>query len=169
MYNRKQQLFLWGFYLAAALALGLLQILLAGWTSHWQVVPFLLPLLVAVCATYETHSAFFALLMGLCADSILAVPFPCCYTLCFPPLALLISSMARWLLSPGFLCSLAACVLLFTGMNGVILLYFRLQYASALLPLCRTAAMELLLSLPALLLVHPLCTWIHTRCGADDS
>ena len=75
----------------------------------WGIAPFLPPLLPAVLASMEDRleGFVFALAFGVLCDLALTAPLPCLYTIAFPLTALLAALIARSVLQPGILCSLA--------------------------------------------------------------
>ena len=75
----------------------------------WGIAPFLPPLLPAVLASMEDRleGFVFALAFGVLCDLALTAPLPCLYTIASPLTALLAALIARSVLQPGILCSLA--------------------------------------------------------------
>ena len=75
----------------------------------WGIAPFLPTLLPAVLASMEDRleGFVFALAFGVLCDLALTAPLPCLYTIAFPLTALLAALIARSVLQPGILCSLA--------------------------------------------------------------
>ena len=154
----------------AAYALGMLLIIfLHSLTlSHltvWGVRPFLPPLLLATTASFEplTDSTRFGLAFGIFCDLVLTSPLPCLYTLSFTLAALLSSYLAKSVFQPGFFCSLAVSAVSFLLTDlivAVVLLAANRATASAILS---RAGRELLVSLPLLLVCHPVLSFLHRR------
>ena len=101
-------------------------------------------------------------------DLALTAPLPCLYTIAFPLTALLAALIARSVLQPGILCSLAvstaafvlvdlitAVTLLAGGRSELSATY---DYAIAL-----RAVQELALSLPLLIVCHPVLAFLHRK------
>lgn len=110
MLTRREMLFKWALYAAAAALCLLIQGALLRRITLWGVIPFLYPLLAILPATYEgpRSGAVFALCLGVLCDVLLPDLFPCLYTLTFPVAALLTGLMARSLLPAGIRCTVAA-------------------------------------------------------------
>ena len=91
----------------------------------WGIAPFLPPLLPAVLASMEDRleGFVFALAFGVLCDLALTAPLPCLYTIAFPLTALLAALIARSVLQPGILCSLAvSAILLYPAPAMVVLM-----------------------------------------------
>lgn len=141
-------------------ALTLRQITLFG------VRAFLPPLIVAAVASMEeeTRSAvIFAIVFGLCCDVTIAAPLPCLYTLAFTAAALASSLLARSVLQPGFLCSLAATALTFAAVDALQILALRLRHGTPFAPMLLLAGKELAVSCLLLPLCHPALAFLHKK------
>ena len=99
----------WTAYGAACLLLLFAHALTLSHLRVWGIAPFLPPLLPAVLASMEDRleGFVFALAFGALCDLALTAPLPCLYTIAFPLTALLAALIARSVLQPGILCSLA--------------------------------------------------------------
>lgn len=131
----------------------------------WGIAPFLPPLLPAVLASMEDRleGFVFALAFGVLCDLALTAPLPCLYTIAFPLTALLAALIARSVLQPGILCSLAvstAASCLWTSSRRS-----RCSPADARScpPSALRAVQELALSLPLLIVCHPVLAFLHRK------
>lgn len=154
--------FKWVVYALAALVLLLLQIAVVDHIRLWGLVPYLAPMVVGVVASYEGSRAspIFALVFGLLLDVGTAGASPGFLTFTFTLSALIASLLAENLFSPGFLCSLVATAVcyLITALGRLFL------YSFANAPLILSLALgEFLISLPFLLVVFPLCRFVHRK------
>ena len=133
----------------------------------WGIVPFLPPLLPAVLASMEDRleGFVFALAFGVLCDLALTAPLPCLYTIAFPLTALLAALIARSVLQPGILCSLAvSAILLYTAPAMVITAVTLLAGGrSELSAIALRAVQELALSLPLLIVCHPVLAFLHRK------
>lgn len=161
--------FKWVVYALATLLLLLMQLCLFYHIRLWGVVPFFPPVLVGVVASYEGRSAspFFAAGFGLLCDLTTAGGVPGFCTLSFTLAALLASFMAEALFSQGFLSSAASAALccFLTALFRVLALTAGGE--RALGTMCSLAAREMLVTLPLLLIVFPVCRWVHRRTTFD--
>lgn len=159
----------WAVYSLATLLLFALQYLVLNQIQVWGLFPFLYPMLPAVLSSYEglRRGSVFSLALGVVCDLLLAGPFDGFYTIAFTIIALLSALIAENLLAPGFLCALvvSAMGLLLTG--GLRILFQFLSGGGYLMLMARTALLETLLSMPALVAVLPLYRLIHRRCASD--
>ena len=122
------------------------------------------PLLPAVLASMEDRleGFVFALAFGVLCDLALTAPLPCLYTIAFPLTALLAALIARSVLQPGILCSLAvstAAFVLVDLITAVTLLAGRSELSAIAL----RAVQELALSLPLLIVCHPVLAFLHRK------
>ena len=161
--------FKWAVYALATALLLLMQLCLFYHIRLWGVVPFFPPVLVGVVASYEGRSAspFFAAAFGLLCDLGAAGGPPGFCTFTFTLAALLASFMAESLFSQGFLSSAASAALccFLTGLLRLLLLFAGGE--RALGAMCSLAVREMLVTLPLLLVVFPLCRWVHRRTTFD--
>ena len=121
----------------------------------WGIAPFLPPLLPAVLASMEDRleGFVFALAFGVLCDLALTAPLPCLYTIAFPLTALLAALIARSVLQPGILCSLAVSTAVTLLAGG----------RSELSAIALRAVQELALSLPLLIVCHPVLAFLHRK------
>lgn len=155
----------WSVYAAAALLLILLHALTLRSAAPWGTATFLPPLLVGVVASLEDTrpSVVFGMVLGAVCDLTVAAPFPCLYTLAFTAAALFASVLAKSVLQPGVLCSIAVTVLTFalTDVLNISALLLRGERAIGAMGLL--ALRETVLSCALLLICHPLLTHIHRK------
>ena len=123
----------------------------------WGIAPFLPPLLPAVLASMEDRleGFVFALAFGVLCDLALTAPLPCLYTIAFPLTALLAALIARSVLQPGILCSLAVSTAAFVTLLA--------GGRSELSAIALRAVQELALSLPLLIVCHPVLAFLHRK------
>ena len=128
----------------------------------WGIAPFLPPLLPAVLASMEDRleGFVFALAFGVLCDLALTAPLPCLYTIAFPLTALLAALIARSVLQPGILCSLAVSTAAFVLVDLITLLAGGRSELSAI---ALRAVQELALSLPLLIVCHPVLAFLHRK------
>ena len=127
----------------------------------WGIAPFLPPLLPAVLASMEDRleGFVFALAFGVLCDLALTAPLPCLYTIAFPLTALLAALIARSVLQPGILCSLAVSTAAFVLVDLTLLAGGRSELSAIAL----RAVQELALSLPLLIVCHPVLVFLHRK------
>lgn len=159
----------WLFYgLAAALFL-LLQSVVLWRIRVWGIHPFVLPVLVAVAASWEERQEGIcaAAVFGLLTDLTLSPPIPCFYLLTFTASAFLAGLVAkRWIL-PGFFCAVAVSVAAFiiNGAFHALILSFR--GIQDLVTAAAITGRELLLTAPLIPPVYLLFHRIHRRFPAE--
>ena len=161
--TRKKQIFYWTVYGLAALLLLFLQVVLLNRLSVRSVHPFLLPMLAGLTAIYTPRrgSAIFAFLFGFLCDMLFAGVIPFFYLLTFTLCAVGAGLVSHRFIAPGFLCSLligGSCLFL-TGLLQMFFFTFKTEVSfPAGMAILFT---ELLLSLPFLLLLHPIYSRIN--------
>lgn len=157
--------FKWTAYALALLALLFLHRLTTARVTLLAVTPFLPPLLLAIPCSMEPRleSAVFGLVFGVLCDLTLTAPLPCLYTVSFTAAALLTSFLAQSLLQPGLLCSLVTSAAAFALVDLLVVPLFLVTGRAELPTLLSRAARELLVSLPLLLVCHPLLAFLHRR------
>ena len=106
----------------------------------WGIAPFLPPLLPALTA-----------------------PLPCLYTIAFPLTALLAALIARSVLQPGILCSLAVSTAAFVLVDLITAVTLLAGGRSELSAIALRAVQELALSLPLLIVCHPVLAFLHRK------
>ncbi|MBO4915242.1 MAG: hypothetical protein J5449_08560 [Oscillospiraceae bacterium] len=165
MLTRRDYIIKWGSYGAVSLLLTLLFSLTLRDLRVLGVTMFLPPLLVGVVASLEdTKSAvIYAIVVGVLCDLTIAGTFPCVYTLAFTAASLCCSILAKSVLQPGFLCSLALTTLTFVFVDVLNMLALRLKcHAEAgpmlLMMLCETAVSCILL-----VVCHPVLLHLHRK------
>lgn len=127
----------------------------------WGIAPFLPPLLPAVLASMEDRleGFVFALAFGVLCDLALTAPLPCLYTIAFPLTALI----ARSVLQPGILCSLAVSTAAFVLVDLITAVTLLAGGRSELSAIALRAVQELALSLPLLIVCHPVLAFLHRK------
>lgn len=155
--TRQKLIFYWALYTLLALLLLLLQSLL----SHLQISgihPFLLPCAAVLTAVYTSRrgGCIFAFLFGFLCDMLFTGAIPCFYLLVFPLCAFGAGLLSRRFLSSGFFCSLLVCAasVFFTSLFQMFFLSFRndVPFLSGM----HLLALELALTVPFVLILHPL-------------
>lgn len=131
----------------------------------WGIAPFLPPLLPAVLASMEDRleGFVFALAFGVLCDLALTAPLPCLYTIAFPLTALLAALIARSVLQPGILCSLAVSTAAFVLVDLITAVTLLAGGRSELSAIALRAVQELALSLPLLIVCHPVLAFLHRK------
>ena len=127
----------------------------------WSIAPFLPPLLPAVLASMEDRleGFVFALAFGVLCDLALTAPLPCLYTIAFPLTALLAALIAR----SGILCSLAVSTAAFVLVDLITAVTLLAGGRSELSAIALRAVQELALSLPLLIVCHPVLAFLHRK------
>lgn len=161
--------FKWIVYSLATLALCVLQSLVLCKIRVLSVTPFLYPMLPAAAAMFEgpRRGAVYGLSFGFLCDLLLPAPFTGFFTIVFPLIALLSASIAENMLSTGWFCALLVSALGLSVTGGARVLLHLLNGGRYLILMGRTALLESLLTLPALVVVFPLYRAIHRRCASD--
>lgn len=165
MLTGREQLIKWSLYGAAVLALTFLFSLTLRDARLLGAGLFLPPLFVGVVASLEGARAgmLFGLAYGALCDLTLSGVFPCVYTLAFTLAALLCALLAKNVLQPGFLCSLAAAALSFLVLDALQMLALALRAHAAAGAMLSLAARETLVSCPLLAVVHPILRALHRK------
>ena len=127
----------------------------------WGIAPFL----PAVLASMEDRleGFVFALAFGVLCDLALTAPLPCLYTIAFPLTALLAALIARSVLQPGILCSLAVSTAAFVLVDLITAVTLLAGGRSELSAIALRAVQELALSLPLLIVCHPVLAFLHRK------
>ena len=128
----------------------------------WGIAPFLPPLLPAVLASMEDRleGVVYALAFGVLCDLALTAPLPCLYTIAFPLTALLAALIARSVLQSGILCSLAVSTAAFVLVDLITAVTLLAGGRSELSAIALRAVQELALSLPLLIVCHPVLAFL---------
>ena len=92
-----------------------------------------------------------------------AAPLPCLYTIAFPLTALLAALIARSVLQPGILCSLAVSTAAFVLVDLITAVTLLAGGRSELSAIALRAVQELALSLPLLIVCHPVLAFLHRK------
>ena len=171
MKPRQYTILKWGLYGGITLLLCLVQSCLLRFVRVGGVMPFLYPLLAAVVSTYEGRSGgiFFSLALGTLCDLSLQEPFfPGFYALVFTLSGFLSAVLAEFVLTPGFLCSLAAAAgtFLLTDL-GRLMIFLSSGQGRAAGTVAGVAVREFLVTLPFLPLVFLLYRWLHGRVSEE--
>ena len=168
MQPRQYIVFKWCVYSAATLALFLLQGCVLQYIRVRGIMPFLYPMLAGTISIYEgrTGGAFFAVGLGALCDISRLGPAPGFFTMVFAVSALLIALLVEYLLPPGLLCALAATSITFF-LTDVGRLFYYHSKGAALEALLEVAAVEYLLTLPLLPLVHRWYRKLHRRLSEE--
>lgn len=161
--------FKWSVYAFATLLLFGMQSMVLNNIRVLGVTPFFYPMLPALMAMYEgqKRGTVFALFLGIVCDLLLYGPFEGFFTITFVIVALLSSVVSENLRSTGFFSGvfIAALALLLTGGFRVVLQI--LTGGPYVHLMAWTAAVEALISLPAVVAALPVYREIHKRCAAD--
>ena len=159
----------WTVYTLATLLMAALQHLLLDRISLWGVTPFIYPMLPALVASYEGlhRGSKFALVTGILCDLLIAGPFEGFYTVIFTLIGILAALIGENLLSPGWLCGFSVAAMGLGLVNVSRLLLYFLSGSLHPLLMGRIALMEIVITLPVLLVALPIYRWIHSRCAAD--
>ena len=165
MLTRQDLIFKWSTYGLTAVLLSLLFTLLLRNARIFGVGMFLPPLIVAIIASVEDTRAgvIFGLTMGVLCDLTLPGTFPCVYTLSFTVAALLCSLLAKSVLQPGPICSVAVTVLTFFVTDLFNMLALALRDRAPLLSMLDLFARETAASCLLLLVCHPVLLFLHRR------
>lgn len=155
----------WLLYSLWTLLFLLIQQLVLPYVRIWGVHPFVLPALAAIAASFEgkREGPVYGLVLGLVCDLLFPGAFPCFYAVTLLLSALAAGGAARRLIMPGPVCSLAvsaAAMLLTDLLNAAAFSYTHGTPFAASLWL---TARELLLSLPAAMLIHLAFSHVHRR------
>lgn len=162
----KRDLFVkWSVYAVAVLALLFVHSLTLHRIHIWGVAPFLPPLIAATLSSMEDSrsAAIFGLVFGACCDLTIAAPFPCLYTIAFTAAALIASVMAQSVLQPGFFCSFVVSLVAFVIVDVLNMLPLLLGGRAGLVPMLSLAGREFAVSCAALLICHPVLSFVHRR------
>lgn len=155
----------WSVYAAAILLLLFLHSMTFAQVRVHGAAPFLPPVLLATIASLEERlpSAVFGLVFGILCDLSLVSPLPCLYTITFTAAALLSTVIAKSLIQPGFLCSLAVSAAAFALVDTVAAAALLVQGRATPLAALSLFFIELFLSLPLLIVCHPVLAFLHRR------
>lgn len=147
----------WAFFALACLLLAFLRQLLLGSLTIWGAIPFLPPVILAVIASFEEvrPAVLFGLVFGVACDLALPTFFPCLYTLAFTAAALLVASLARSVLQPGFPCALLMTVLTFLVLDCFNIGAILVRSAGPMRAMLSLSLREALVSCLLLLPVYP--------------
>ena len=161
---RAKLFFCWLLYAFAALFFLLLQSVVLNRLSFVSTFhPFLLPLLVGLTAIYTPRlgSAIFAFLFGFLCDMLFVGPIPCFYLLAFTLCAVCAGLLSHRFIAPGFLCSLliGGLSLLLTNLLQIFFLSFQTEVP--FLTCLTILFVDMFLSMPFLLLLHPIYSRIN--------
>ena len=164
-YTTRDTAIKWGSYTLVCLVLLFAHALTLSHRSVWGIVPFLPPLLPAVIASMDDRleSVIFALAFGAACDLTLTSPLPCLYTVSFTVAALLASFLAGNVLQPGFLCSLAVSAAAFAVVDLFIAAALLAGGSATINTIALRAVREAALSLPLLVVCHPVLAMVHRR------
>lgn len=164
-YTTRDTAIKWSAYTLACLALVFVHGLTLSRLRVWGIAPFLPPLLPAVIASMEERgeSLAFALAFGMACDLTLTAPLPCLYTVSLTLAALLASFLAGNVLQPGFLCSIAVSVVSFAAVDLLAGAALMVGGRATLAAAAWLSLREMVLSLPLLLVCHPVLSFVHRR------
>ncbi len=165
MLTRRDLIMKWSSYALASFLLLLLFSLTLRGVKLLGVEMFLPPLLVGVVASLEDtrSSVIFGLACGVLCDLMIAGTFPCVYTLSFTAAALCCSLLAKSVLQPGLLCSLAVTALTFLFVDALNMLALAIRSHAAFAPMAMLALRETLVSCLLLAVCHPVLAWLHRK------
>ena len=159
----------WTVYGLGTLALFALQYLILNHIEVWGVRPFLYPMLPAVVSSYEglRRGSVFSLVLGAVCDMLLVGPFDGFFTLIYTLIGIASALISENLLPPSGLCALSVSGMAMT-MTALARMAVQILSGGGHLALMgKIAALEMLLSLPALVVIMPLYRLIHYRCAND--
>ncbi|MPM14922.1 hypothetical protein SDC9_61286 [bioreactor metagenome] len=170
MTPRQETIYKWGLYALVTLLCCVLQGLVLQYVKVLGVFPFLYPILAAVLSTLEGPLAgmIYSLALGVVCDLTISAPIPCFYTLIFPLAGLLAGTLARSVLSSGFLSALvtsAAAFLLTGAFYGLIFVLVSRPAWEETVSVC---GRELAVSIPLVLPVYFLFRFVWRRCLDDQ-
>lgn len=159
----RKLIFYWTLYALIALLLLQLQALLLSRLQINGVHPFLLPCIAVLTAVYTPRrgSGIFAFFFGFLCDMLFPGAIPCFYLLVFTLCAIGAGLLSHRFLSPGFFCSLLVCAaaVFLTALFQMFFLTFRSDIS--FLPGMHLLIQELALTVPFVLLLHPLYSRIN--------
>lgn len=163
--SRRDLTIKWLLYAALTLPFLFVQQYLLNGVEFFGVHPFILPLLSATVAIFESRgeSAFFAVAFGLVCDLLMPSVFPCFYALSFLLTALLVGLIVGRVILPGFPCALI-CSAIASAINGFLYLFFLVYNTNfAFTDALDLIGLELVLTLPAALVLFPVYRWLFRR------
>jgi len=166
MTPRQETIYKWGLYALVTLLCCVSQGLVLQYIKVLGVFPFIYPILAAVLSTLEgpLSGMIFSLALGVICDLTISAPIPCFYTLIFPLAGLLAGTLARSVLSSGFLRALvtsAAAFLLTGAFHGLIFVFISRPAWAETAAVC---GRELAVSIPWVLPVYFLFRFVYCRC-----
>lgn len=155
----------WFLFASATLLVALLDALAFSRISVFGFSPFVFPVMAALAASFEgpLQGSVYAMALGVLCDVTFTAPLPCVYTVSFTLCALAAAALSESVLRPGLLCSavVSALSLFITASLCALILFFRRDADPS--ALFGTVLHEVVLSLPAVFLIHPLFSWIHKK------
>lgn len=156
MTPRQETIHKWGLYALATLLCCVGQGLVLQYVTVLGVFPFIYPILAAVVSTLEgpLSGMVYSLALGVVCDLTISSPIPCFYTLIFPLSGLLAGTLARKVLSSGFLSAVvtsAAAFVLTGAFHGLIFVFSSRPAWAETASVC---GRELALSIPLVLPVY---------------
>ncbi len=155
----------WFLFALATFFAALLDAFILSRISVFAFSPFVFPILAALAASFEgpLQGSVYAMVLGALCDVTLTAPLPCVYTIAFTLCALIAAALSESVLRPGLLCSavVSALSLFITASLCALVLFFRRGADPT--ALLGAALHETVLSLPLVLLVHPLFLSIHKK------
>ena len=155
----------WFLFACATLLVALLDAFALSRISVFGFSPFVFPIMAALAASFEgpLQGSFYAMALGVLCDMTLAAPLPCIYTVSFTLCAFVAAALSESVLRPGLLCSavVSALSLFISASFCALVLFFRRGADPT--ALLGAALHEVVLSLPLVLLVHPLFLKIHRK------
>ena len=165
MLTRRDVIIKWSSYAAASLLLLFLFALTLRDVRVLGVGMFLPPLLVGVLASMEETraAAVFGLVCGVLCDLTVAGVFPGLYTLAFTASAIFCSLLAKSVLQPGILCSVAVTVLTFFFVDALSMLALFLKCRAPLGAMASVALRETAASCLLLPVCHPVLLRLHRK------
>ncbi|MBR5217497.1 MAG: hypothetical protein IKV68_03955 [Oscillospiraceae bacterium] len=161
--SRRDLTIKWLLYAALTLPFLAIQQYLLNPLEVLGVHPFIIPLLGAMVAIFESRgeSAFFSVALGILCDLLMPSVIPCFYTLSFLTTALLVGLLVGRVIMPGFLCAFI-CSTIACAINGFLYLFFLIYSVKfAFFDGLNLIGLELALSLPAAVVLFPLYRWLY--------
>lgn len=165
MLTRQEQIYKWSFFGAAVLLLTMLYSLTLRDVTILGVSLFLPPVVVGVVASLEgVHAGMiFGLTYGVLCDLAISSTFPCVFTVSFTLAALLCASLAKSVLQPGILCSLAVTLISFAVLDAFHIAALRFGGRAQTDVMVSVALREMAVSCLLLVAVHPVMSFLHRK------
>ncbi len=171
MTPRQETIYKWGLYALVTLLFCVWQGLVLQYVKVLGVFPFIYPILAAVLSTLEgpLSGMVYSLALGVVCDLTISAPIPCFYTLIFPLAGLLAGTLARSVLSSGFLSALVTSVAAFLLTSAFHGLIFVFASHAAWAQTAAVCGRELAVSIPWALPVYFLFRFVRRKCVENQT